>query len=305
MELRRLRYFVAVAESGSISKAAQKIFLTQPALSRQIKALEDEIGLLLFERQAHSVRLTPAGEALLEEARKLLRHAEEALERVRACGQGVRLRIGYAPSLTRGLLSVAVENFMQKHSKARVELLDLSTREMLAGLEADTLDVALTVAPKGNARDNRGLRWTPLVELPWLMAMSRQHPLAKLARVTPEQMAREPLLVFCQRDYPEYWELIGNWLREQGEHPVIAGEYDGVTSLFAAVESRLGVALVTASAAEFAPRRVCLKKLSSAPESPTIAAGYREGREGSEAGKPFAVFLEELRHAAASFIPGK
>ena len=72
MELRRLRYFVAVAENGSISKAAQKIFLTQPALSRQIKALEDEIGLLLFERQAHSIRLTPAGEVLLEEARKLL-----------------------------------------------------------------------------------------------------------------------------------------------------------------------------------------------------------------------------------------
>ena len=72
MELRQLRYFVAVAEEANISRAAQKIFLTQSALSRQIKALEEEIGQCLLERQAHSIRLTPVGEALLHEARELL-----------------------------------------------------------------------------------------------------------------------------------------------------------------------------------------------------------------------------------------
>ena len=88
MELRQLRYFVAVAEEGNISRAAKRIFLTQPALSRQIKALEDEIGQCLLERQAHSIRLTPVGEALLREARELLQHAEQVLERVRAAGRG-------------------------------------------------------------------------------------------------------------------------------------------------------------------------------------------------------------------------
>src|SRR5437762_3442905 len=82
MELRQLRYFVAVAEEANISRAAQKIFLTQPALSRQIKALEDEIGQCVLEREAHSIRLTPAGEALLNEARQLLQHADAILERV-------------------------------------------------------------------------------------------------------------------------------------------------------------------------------------------------------------------------------
>jgi LysR family transcriptional regulator, benzoate and cis,cis-muconate-responsive activator of ben and cat genes len=72
MELRQLRYFVAVAEEANISRAAKKIFLTQPALSRQIKALEEEIGQCLLERQAHSIRLTPVGEALLREGRELL-----------------------------------------------------------------------------------------------------------------------------------------------------------------------------------------------------------------------------------------
>ena len=88
VELRQLRYFVAVAEQGNISRAAKKIFLTQPALSRQIKALEEEVGQCLLERQAHSIRLPPAGEALLREARDLLQHADQMLERVRSASRG-------------------------------------------------------------------------------------------------------------------------------------------------------------------------------------------------------------------------
>src|SRR5712671_6868996 len=133
MELRQLRYFVAVAEEGNISRAAQRIFLTQPALSRQIKALEVEIGQCLLERQAHSIRLTPAGEALLVEARTLLDQAEAALGRVRAASLGSRLRVGYAPSLAAGILSPAVATFTQAHPDTRVDWFDLSSAEMLAG----------------------------------------------------------------------------------------------------------------------------------------------------------------------------
>ncbi len=293
MELRQLRHFVAVAETGNISRAAQRIFLTQPALSRQIKALEEEIGQTLLERQAHSIRLTPAGEILLREARELLEHADQALRRVRASGQGVRLRVGYAPSLASGLLSGAVEQFTQKHPQARVELFDLSTQEMLAGLEADTLDVAITVGP---GHDTRGLQWTPLAQVPWQLAVNRQHPLARQSRVTPEEAAREPLLVFCQRDYPEYWDIVTRWLREHRQCPSIAGEYDGVNSLLAAVESGLGVALVTTRAAKLVPERVRLKELSATPEPLCIAAGQRTDRAD---GKPCAVFIEELRLAAS------
>lgn len=86
MELRQLRYFVAVAETSNISTAAKKIFLTQPALSRQIKALEHEVGQCLLERRAHSVHLTPVGEVMLREARELLQRADQVLDRVRAAG---------------------------------------------------------------------------------------------------------------------------------------------------------------------------------------------------------------------------
>lgn len=295
MELRQLRYFVAVAEEANISRAAKKIFLTQPALSRQIKALEADLGQCLLERQAHSIRLTPVGEALLREARELLEHAEQVVERVRATGRGIRLRVGYAPSLAAGLLSVAVENFTQAHPNARVGLFDLSTEEMLEGLENDTLDVALSV---GQQRGTRGLKWTPLRRAPWQLVVNRNHPLARRSQVTPAEVAREPLLVFCQRDYPEYWDIITGWLRRHELRPRIAGEYDGLESLMAAVESGLGVALLTSRTVHRVPERVRLKNLSAAPEPVCIAVGHRDDRTGD---KPLAVFIEELRKAAAVF----
>jgi DNA-binding transcriptional LysR family regulator len=296
MELRQLRYFVAVAEDGNISRAAKRIFLTQPALSRQIKALESEIGQCLLERQAHSIRLTPVGEALLHEARELLQHAELMIERVRASGRGVRLRVGYAPSLAAGILSMTVANFTQTHPGARVELFDLSTTEMLAGLEGEKLDVALSV---GEQREKRGLKWTPLVRVPWQLAVNREHALARRTRVKPAEVGREPLLVFCQRDYPEYWEIIAGWLREHGQRPRIAGEYDGVDSLMAAVESGLGVALVTTRSSRLVPERVRLKTLSDAPEPLCIAVGHRANRLED---RPLLVFVEELRKAAAATV---
>jgi DNA-binding transcriptional LysR family regulator len=292
MELRQLRYFVAVAEEGNISRAAKRIFLTQPALSRQIKALETEIGQCLLERMAHSIRLTPAGVALLHEARGLLQHADLMLSRIRAAGRGVRLRVGYAPSLAAGMLSVTVANFTQTHPNAKIELFDLSTTEMLSGLENDSLDVALGV---GTRRGTRGVTWTPLVRASWKLAVSESHPLARRTRVTPAEVAAAPLLVFCQRDYPEYWEIITGWLRGHRQRPGIVGEYDGVDSLMAAVESGLGVAIVTTRAARLVPERVRLKPLSAAPEPLCIAVGYRANRGNDPALK---VFVEELRRNA-------
>lgn len=292
MELRQLRYFVAVAEEGNISRAARKIFLTQPALSRQIKALEDEVGLCLLERQAHSIRLTPAGEHLLREARDLLERAGQMLERVRSAGRGVRLRVGYAPSLAAGMLSAAVASFTQAHPDARVELFDLSTAEMLAGLEGETLDVVLSA---GQPREARGVKWTPLVRTPWRLAVPREHVLARRSRVSAAEVAREPLLVFCQRDYPEYWATVTGWLRDHGQRARIAGEYDGVDSLLAAVEAGLGVALVSARVQGRMPERVRLAELSAAVKPLCIAAGHRADRAED---KPLAVFVEELRKAA-------
>ena len=165
---------------------------------------------------------------------------------------------------------------------------------MLEGLENDKLDVALSV---GQQRGTRGLKWTPLRRAPWQLVVNRNHPLAHRSQVTPAEVAREPLLVFCQRDYPEYWDIITGWLRHHKLRPQIAGEYDGLESLMAAVESGLGVTLLTSRTAHRVPERVRLKKLSAAPDPVCIAVGHRDDRTDD---KPLAVFVEELRKAAAA-----
>ena len=103
------------------------------------------------------------------------------------------------------------------------------------------------------------------------------------------------MLVFCQRDYPEYWDILTGWLRDHRQRLQIAGEYDGADSLMAAAESGLGVAVVTTQTADRMPKRVQLKKLSAAPEPLCVAAGHRANR-GDD--KPLAVFIAELRKAA-------
>lgn len=295
MELRQLRYFVAVAEEGNISRAAQKIFLTQPALSRQIKALENEIGQCLLERSAHSIRLSPAGEALLPEARRLLQEADQMLERARA-GDGVaRLRIGYAPSLAAGVLPAAMESFRQAHPKTRVELFDLSTAEMLSRLQNGKLDAALTV---GEDHKSRGIEWTPLVRAPWKLALPPQHRWAGRTRVTAEDIAGESILAYSREEYPEYWEIVSHWLRGQRARSRMAGEYDGAESLMAAVEAGLGVALVTARTAHRFPGRVRYLSIVSPPAPLCIAAGYQAARAHDPL---LAAFVEQMRLAAGKF----
>ena len=168
MELRHLRYFVAVAEAENVSRAALKLHVSQPGLSRQIRDLEDEIGFQLFERSAKSLRLTGAGKVFLTEACAVLRRADEAVKTARAVAAGGsgEIHVGYAPSLTVQILPQALRTFQGKFPNVRVALHDLSTEEMLSQLREGKLSVALMVRPPRKmcagialSRNWRVIRW--------------------------------------------------------------------------------------------------------------------------------------------------
>src|SRR3989442_5915684 len=147
MELRHLRYFIAVAEEENVSRAALKLHVSQPALSRQIRDLENELGFLLLERSAKSVRLTEAGRAFLIEARAVLQRAEDAVKAARTIARGGagELHVGYAPSLTARILPQTLRAFQAESATVRVKLHDLSTEEMLAGLREGKLQMAFVL----------------------------------------------------------------------------------------------------------------------------------------------------------------
>src|SRR5580700_5140704 len=131
----------------NVSRAALKLHVSQPALSRQVRDLEDELGFLLLKRSAKSVRLTEAGRVFLIEARAVLQRAEEAVQAARAIATGARgeLHVGYAPSLTARFLPRTLRAFQAQSPGVRVRLHDLSTEEMLAGLREGTLQMAFVV----------------------------------------------------------------------------------------------------------------------------------------------------------------
>ena len=279
MELRHLRYFVAVAEAENVSRAALKLHVSQPGISRQIRDLEAEIGFSLFERSAKSVRLTAAGKVLLDEARAVLAHTEAAVEKARAAAGGTNsaISVGYAPSLTVQLLSPALRKFQEQCPKVHVALHDLSTEEMLAQLGRRELQVVLTVRPPPKLL--RGLGFTELARYDLSVAVSPRHRLAKLKSVSLEQIAREPLITYSRQDYPEYHKMLDGLFAPTGGKPRIAGEQDSVTSLIAAVEAGRGIALVPSCLACMVGPRLMVLPLKPASEPLVVGAVYRADAE--------------------------
>src|SRR6266478_1909763 len=145
VELRHLRYFVAVAEMENVSRAALKLHVSQPALSRQIRDLEDEIGFCLLERTAKSVRLTDAGRAFLDNARALLQNADDAVTKARAIASAepTELHVGYSPTPVAEILPKILRAFQRKMPNVHVRLHDWSNKDILEGVRDGRLQLGL------------------------------------------------------------------------------------------------------------------------------------------------------------------
>jgi DNA-binding transcriptional LysR family regulator len=295
MELRHLRYFVAVGEEQNVTRAAARLHVSQPTLSRQIRDLENELGIALFDHAAKAVRLTEAGRAFLIEARTLLQRAEDAVQMAKAIAGGKRgeIHVGYAPSLTIEILPRALKYFRASNPGVRVQLHDLSTQEMLRGLSDGKLQVALLVkvAPKALA----GLVFEELQRQPVCVAMHPAHPLARERRVGLGQIAKERLIAFTRTDYPEHHAWIADLFAPLNRSPQIVEEHDSITSLIAAVESGRGVAVIAQPINGLASPRLKVRPLQPAP--PPLAVGIAYCKKFRS--KTTDNFIEAARRAKA------
>jgi DNA-binding transcriptional LysR family regulator len=292
MELRQLRAFVETAEAGSITAAAKVLRLTQPALSRQIKALEEELGVALFERGAHSVSLTEAGKVLHTEAVKLLKFCEGMVHKVKAVHASEPLRVGYSPSLASSFLSVAIERFTQLHPRVSITLHDWSSAEMRQGIAEGKLDLMVTVPCPSDS-----IRWVPLCEVGWCVLLPNTHALARKKAIKPSDLDGEKLLLFERTHYPDYWNLITGFFKDRHLQAKVAGEFDGIGSLCSAVEAGLGIAVVaeTSRIDRSADARLVMKSLTEEPASTAVGVGV--SAQGEIPARVLA-FVEELKVAA-------
>lgn len=291
MELRHLRYFVAVAEEQNVTRAAGRLHVSQPPLSRQIRDLEDELKLELFVRTGKAVRLTEVGKVFLEEARAVLARVEQAVQAAHAVSGGMNgeLHLAYAPSPTVRILPQVLTAFRQKAPSARVRLHDQSSPEMLEGLRNGKLHAALMVEPL--KKESRGLVFQKLQTYPIVVAVSPAHPWSKRRSLTIAEVVDESLVAYGRKEYPDYHQMLARVLGPKVKRLRFAEECDSGTSLIAAVESGKGPAVSSASLADTAGERLRYVPLTPAPLPVVVGLAYRAELETSLA----RTFVETIK----------
>ena len=284
-DLRKLGYFLAVAEGMNISRAAKKLGVTQPALSRQIRAFEESLGWELFERGKKSIQLTRAGEIVVKEGERILKSVELGVKRMRQEIEGAELRVGYAPSLASGLIEKVIGCFGEKFSRVRVSWFDCSSQEMWSRLKNRELDLILEVA-SGDPE----IRLERLSERPFRVAVPPGHEYAGRNFLTPSQLNGQRLLLLSRHEYPGYWDQVSGYFTEHDIDAKIAGEFDGIASLRMGVDAGLGMAFVAGR-----PEGMTTVMLKPEPQPICIAMGSLKSRQLSEWEQ---AFVDEMVKAA-------
>lgn len=293
VELRHLRYFIAVAKHGSFNRAAQALHLTQPALSRQVKDLEEELSVPLFVRGKNAVTLTTAGDSFYEEAREIIARAELAVQRIRNEPHTEILRVGYAPSVTAGILPDALQRFHEEHPRVRIELADLFPHDMTSKAKDGELDIVITLESPGAPVPN--FHWEELYKIPIVLVMPAGHALAKLKRIPPRRLREVPLVGLAPESFPDYVSHIKRILKPFDVRPqFVALERDGVSTMFASIEAFNAAAILAESAVSFMPRSLVCRPFVPAFDPVVAKIGWSRKNSKLHA----SVFVELLRKAA-------
>jgi DNA-binding transcriptional LysR family regulator len=245
MELRHLRYFVAVAEELHFGRAARRLGISQPPLSQQIRVLEKDLGVPLFDRTRQGVQLTPTGQAMLADAYRLLEQAERVRSIAARTEQAAAatLHVGCLSSVFFGLLPPLVARLRARHPEIDLALVDVETTTGIEALSRGTLDVAI-VRPERVAAP---LRSQAILRDRMMLAIPEGHPLAKRKRVALKSLEGEPLVAFARRNLPRrYDEIIAQCLKA-GFSPNLAYHSTSIPSQIGCVACSLGIALVPTS----------------------------------------------------------
>lgn len=271
MELRRLRYFIAVAEELSFSRAAVRLRMAQPPLSNQIKQLEEELGVLLFERTSRGVRVTQAGELLLEEARRLFVQMDQTVRIVQQVGYGEvgRLTLGFVPSSSNEVLPPILRAFTDRFPGIELFLREMRPDLIVQRLRDKQIDAGFLYLPLEDASFNiEGVSREPLV-----LALPETHPLASEPRVELQAVASEPFILPARYQLmPGLYGQVTEACRQAGFVPnAVQKDVWLMQTIVGLVAGSIGVALVPASLQNLRRKGVVYKSVYGL--SPTVELG--------------------------------
>src|SRR5687767_2792985 len=241
MELRHLRYFQAVAEDLSFSRAARRLRVAQPALSRAIKQLEADLGAIVLERTRHHVRLTPAGSVLLRETALLLQQWEEALRRVRrtAAGEEGELRLGYIGPPTQPFLGSLLHEYRRRYPRVAIHLEERTPERVWEMVAKERLSVAIT-RPVASHKD-LGMQTVHLRNERLGVVLGTDHPFARRKSLPWSALSEEPLIVLARREGMGLHDAVLAGCRQAGVTPRLAFTPSLVGTVLAYVEAGAGI----------------------------------------------------------------
>lgn len=275
MELHSLRYFVAVAEELHFGRAAARLHITQPALSRQIRALEEELDIELLHRTKRTVTLTEAGAAFLVEVRKALQQVESAVRVAQRAARGEvgSLRIAFTPSAMHTVLPEMLRQFRDRHPDVKLEMAELCTLDQVRALRTETVDVGLLHPPiEASFIDLFPLRGERLV-----VALPQTHRLASHTRLALKSLAAEPFILHPRYEGPVLYDQILRLCRAAGFEPHIVHEEARHQTRVGLVAAGLGLTFIPESLQQSGPAGVLYRSLvGDAPELHLAIAWHRE-----------------------------
>lgn len=300
IDLRRLRSLVVVAEEGHITRAAERLGIQQPPLTRQIRSLEDELGVTLFERLPRGVRLTEAGRVVVDAARDVLERAARLKDTAQRAARGEqgRLAVGYTSSgAFHPFVAQQIRAFRQARPGVQLALAEDGTPELIQGLRDERLDAAFV---RSTSTDVAGVRVEPLLQEPMVAAMPTDHPLALTPRIGLADLAEETFIFYRRPTGPGLYDAIMSACLAAGFSPQVGQEAPRMSSTLGLVASGLGVAIVPAAMARMNMEGVAFATLAGAPAltAPLMLATRRHERASL-----VQRFRQDVIEAAASQAP--
>jgi LysR family hydrogen peroxide-inducible transcriptional activator len=289
MELHQLRYFCAVADTGSFSRAAEQSHISQPSLSQQILKLEDELGARLFDRLGRSVRLTELGRTFLPRARAVLRELEAARGDVVEQKDSVSgsVTVGAIPTVAPYLLPRVLASFSRKFPQVQLTIIEEITPVLLDRLRAGTVDIAVLALPiRGHEFES-----SPLLTEPLFAVLPQKHKLARRRCISIKDVRKEPFLLL--RDGHCFRENAVAACDRARVHPQVIFESGQFSSLLGLVGAGMGVSLIPRMAVD--KKSNCTYVPISDPEAArTIGAVVLRGRSLTRANLGFLSLLQQL-----------
>ena len=274
MDFRQLQYFVTVAEELHFGRAADRLQITQPALSKQIAGLEKKIGVQLLFRTKRTVELTHAGQTFLQQAYQLLRQKETAMQLTRRTGQGDigHLSIGFTQTATQTVLPTLLRDFLQQYPKVDIDLVELATEAQVTALNRDEIDIAFLHPPI----DQRGLQVHPILKERFVAVLPPHHPLGDSDTVPLEVLAHEPLIIHPRQEGPALYDGFFRVCQMVGFQPQIIKESISLQTRLCFVAAGLGITFVSEHFQSLVGDNVVCRALENCPIHLEFGAAWRQ-----------------------------